>query len=119
MKPCTHLSLSDWLRFSSLQLVLMNMYLIFRSSPRYVWFHSKCPGGPVIEMKYGRKDAESPDDCVDEGYLPAGNAPFPDAETPQDHLRNVFYRMGFGDEGIVALSGAHTLGRAFKVCNAR
>ena len=33
----------------------------------------------------------------------------------QDHLRNVFYRMGFGDEGIVALSGAHTLGRAFKV----
>lgn len=23
--------------------------------------------------------------------------------------------MGFGDEGIVALSGAHTLGRAFKV----
>ncbi|CAN0432401.1 unnamed protein product, partial [Hapterophycus canaliculatus] len=32
----------------------------------------------------------------------------------QDHLRNVFYRMGFGDEGIVALSGAHTLGRAFK-----
>lgn len=24
--------------------------------------------------------------------------------------------MGFGDEGIVALSGAHTLGRAFKVC---
>lgn len=31
------------------------------------------------------------------------------------HLRNVFYRMGFGDEGIVALSGAHTLGRAMKV----
>lgn len=31
------------------------------------------------------------------------------------HLRNVFYRMGFGDEGIVALSGAHTLGRAQKV----
>ena len=27
----------------------------------------------------------------------------------------MFYRMGFGDEGIVALSGAHTLGRAFKV----
>merc|ERR1712226_1032717 len=29
------------------------------------------------------------------------------------HLRNIFYRMGFDDEGIVALSGAHTLGRAF------
>jgi Peroxidase len=25
----------------------------------------------------------------------------------------VFYRMGFDDRGIVALSGAHTLGRAY------
>ncbi|CAM9629938.1 unnamed protein product [Ectocarpus sp. 6 AP-2014] len=71
-------------------------------------------GGPAIDMKYGRKDAVAPEDCVDEGSLPAGNKPFPDADNAQDHLRNVFYRMGFGDEGIVALSGAHTLGRAFK-----
>lgn len=28
--------------------------------------------------------------------------------------RNIFNRMGFDDEGIVALSGAHTLGRAFQ-----
>ncbi|CAN0129909.1 unnamed protein product [Ectocarpus sp. 13 AM-2016] len=69
-------------------------------------------GGPVIDMRYGRKDAATPKDCVDEGNLPAGDAPFPDADTPQAHLRNVFYRMGFGDEGIVALSGAHTIGRA-------
>lgn len=40
-------------------------------------------GGPVIDMKYGRKDATSPKDCVDEGNLPAGDAPFPDADTPQ------------------------------------
>lgn len=40
-------------------------------------------GGPVIDMKYGRKDAETPACCVDEGNLPAGNAPFPDADTPQ------------------------------------
>lgn len=33
----------------------------------------------------------------------------------QAHLRNVFYRMGFGDQEIVALSGAHTIGRAHKV----
>lgn len=33
----------------------------------------------------------------------------------QDHLRHIFYRMGFDDKGIVALSGAHTLGRARKV----
>lgn len=41
------------------------------------------PGGPKIDMKYGRKDATSPQCCVDEGNLPAGNAPFPDADTPQ------------------------------------
>ena len=29
-------------------------------------------------------------------------------------MRNVFYRMGFTDQEIVALSGAHTLGRAKK-----
>ena len=37
------------------------------------------------------------------------------AACTQDHIRNVFYRMGFDDEGIVALSGAHTIGRAKKV----
>lgn len=33
-----------------------------------------------------------------------------DAATAQ-HLRDVFYRMGFDDRDIVALSGAHALGR--------
>jgi cytochrome c peroxidase len=28
------------------------------------------------------------------------------------HLRDVFYRMGFDDRDIVALSGAHSMGRA-------
>lgn len=37
----------------------------------------------MIDMKYGRKDATTPQCCVDEGNLPAGNAPFPDADTPQ------------------------------------
>jgi hypothetical protein len=31
---------------------------------------------------------------------------------PLQHIRNVFYRMGLNDQAIVALSGAHTLGRA-------
>ncbi len=30
-----------------------------------------------------------------------------------NNIIQVFYRMGFDDQGIVALSGAHTLGRAF------
>ncbi|KAG6475348.1 hypothetical protein ZIOFF_064566 [Zingiber officinale] len=32
--------------------------------------------------------------------------------SPADHLRSVFYRMGLDDKEIVALSGAHTLGRS-------
>jgi cytochrome c peroxidase len=28
-----------------------------------------------------------------------------------DHLRSIFYRMGFNDQEIVCLSGAHALGR--------
>lgn len=78
-------------------------------------------GGPKIDMKYGRKDATGPEDCPKEGNLPGANVagtqkePFPDGTpTPADHLRKVFNRMGFNDQEIVALSGAHTLGRAFK-----
>lgn len=37
----------------------------------------------MIDMKYGRKDAVKPEDCVDEGNLPAGNKPFPDADNAQ------------------------------------
>ncbi|CAM9598816.1 unnamed protein product [Chrysoparadoxa australica] len=71
-------------------------------------------GGPKIDMVYGRVDATGPEQCAPEGRLPDAEPPFGDGKpTPQDHLRNVFYRMGFDDQGIVALSGAHTLGRAF------
>ncbi|GJP39276.1 hypothetical protein CLOM_g23665 [Closterium sp. NIES-68] len=61
-------------------------------------------GGPVIPFKPGRKDslAVTPD-----GRLP-------DAHKGSQHLREVFYRMGFNDQDIVALSGSHTLGRAHK-----
>ncbi|CEM29166.1 unnamed protein product [Vitrella brassicaformis CCMP3155] len=72
-------------------------------------------GGPKIAMQYGRVDVDSPEDCPKEGNLPDGAAPFGDgAETPAQHLRNVFYRMGLDDQEIVALSGAHTVGRAWK-----
>jgi len=83
-------------------------------------------GGPVIDMKYGRVDTESPDQCPKEGNLPdaepgpegkfggPGGTASTEDKTPEGHLRKVFYRMGFDDEAIVALSGAHTFGRAYK-----
>lgn len=81
-------------------------------------------GGPKIPFRYGRKDgAES--DCAGtasrEGFathagLPDAAAPFGcGAKDPATHLRNVFTKkMGFNDEEIVALSGAHTIGRTFQ-----
>lgn len=71
-------------------------------------------GGPKIDMKYGRVDVTSGDGCTPDGRLPAAAAPFADgSKKPEDHLRKVFYRQGHDDQNIVALSGAHTLGRAF------
>ncbi|PON73199.1 Ascorbate peroxidase [Parasponia andersonii] len=64
-------------------------------------------GGPKIPMKYGRIDVSGPEQCPEEGRLPAAGPP-----SPADHLREVFYRMGLNDKEIVALSGAHTLGRS-------
>jgi len=64
-------------------------------------------GGPPIEHKLGRTDAQDGSACPAVGRLP-------DASQGAEHLREVFYRMGFNDEDIVALSGAHTLGRCHK-----
>lgn len=70
-------------------------------------------GGPKIPMRYGRKDAPGPDSKTPEGNLPSGGAPWPNkAAGPAEHLREIFYRMGFDDREIVALSGVHNLGRA-------
>ena len=80
-------------------------------------------GGPKIGVKYGRVDATSPEQCSPEGNLPdaeagpdgkyggPGGTASTESTEPEDHLRKVFYRMGFNDEEIVALSGAHTFGR--------
>eukprot|EP00195_Chlamydomonas_chlamydogama_P005678 CAMPEP_0202901130 /NCGR_PEP_ID=MMETSP1392-20130828/13453_1 /ASSEMBLY_ACC=CAM_ASM_000868 /TAXON_ID=225041 /ORGANISM="Chlamydomonas chlamydogama, Strain SAG 11-48b" /LENGTH=311 /DNA_ID=CAMNT_0049587639 /DNA_START=88 /DNA_END=1023 /DNA_ORIENTATION=+ len=70
-------------------------------------------GGPKIPMRYGRKDVESAEGCSPDGNLPSAGHPFPDGSvSPAEHLRKVFYRMGFNDQEIVALSGGHTLGRS-------
>ncbi|KAL6634174.1 hypothetical protein ACP70R_026845 [Stipagrostis hirtigluma subsp. patula] len=64
-------------------------------------------GGPKIPMKYGRVDVTAPEQCPPEGRLPDAGP-----RDPAEHLREVFYRMGLDDKEIVALSGAHTLGRS-------
>ena len=47
--------------------------------------------------------------------LPLALPPFPDHSPSADvHIRNVFYRMGYSNRDIVALCGAHTIGRAFQ-----
>lgn len=60
-------------------------------------------GGPVIPWRPGRTDATA-EKCTPDGRLP-------DATKKAGHLRDIFYRMGFNDQEIVALSGAHALGR--------
>ncbi|ANB13229.1 Ccp1p [Sugiyamaella lignohabitans] len=60
-------------------------------------------GGPTIPWRAGRVDqAES-------ATAPDGR--LPDASQESDHIRTIFYRMGFNDQEIVALIGAHALGR--------
>lgn len=59
--------------------------------------------GPIIPYRPGRGDREAAA-CTPDGRLP-------DATQGHDHLRNIFGRMGFNDQEIVALSGAHALGR--------
>lgn len=59
--------------------------------------------GPKIPWRAGRIDGLEKDATPD-GRLP-------DAAQGQDHLRAIFYRMGFNDQEIVALAGAHALGR--------
>lgn len=65
-------------------------------------------GGPKVPHRFGRSDAADGAGCPAHGRLP-------DAAQGAAHVREVFYRMGFNDQEIVALSGAHTVGRAHQV----
>jgi len=74
-----------------------------------IWIFAGCSavefcGGPRVPVHFGRNDASSGSYCPPNGRLP-------DASQGAQHLRDVFYRMGFDDRAIVCLSGAHTLGR--------
>eukprot|EP00915_Cephaloidophora_sp_WS-2016_P000172 GHVH01000263.1.p1 GENE.GHVH01000263.1~~GHVH01000263.1.p1 ORF type:complete len:227 (+),score=26.91 GHVH01000263.1:239-919(+) len=63
-------------------------------------------GGPAIKSLFGRQDAVS----YHEGVSSASGR-LPDGSKGSDHLRDIFWAKGFNDRDIVALSGAHTLGR--------
>lgn len=59
--------------------------------------------GPKIPYRAGRSDRDV-SFCTPDGRLP-------DASQGASHIRAIFGRMGFDDRAMVALSGAHALGR--------
>lgn len=63
----------------------------------------KIMDGPEVSWRAGRPDATEAGESVPDGRLP-------DAKQGCPHLRGVFNRMGFSDQEIVALSGAHAVG---------
>lgn len=66
-------------------------------------------GGPAVPFRLGRTDANDGSASPPDGRLPdADKGSF--ANTAQ-HIRDIFYRMGFTDPEIVALLGAHAVGR--------
>jgi len=61
-------------------------------------------GGPKLKWRPGRSDESDGKRSPPDGRLP-------DAGQGAQHIRDIFYRMGFDDKEIVALVGAHCLGR--------
>ncbi|KAF8057109.1 ccp1 [Scenedesmus sp. PABB004] len=61
-------------------------------------------GGPAIPWSPGRVDKADGSACPPDGRLP-------DAAQGAGHVRDIFGRMGFDDREMVALVGAHTVGR--------
>jgi cytochrome c peroxidase len=65
-------------------------------------------GGPEIAWRCGRSDSAKPT-TVPDGRLP--NADMGSKDATAKHIREIFHRMGFTDREIVALLGAHSVGR--------
>ncbi|GMH89365.1 hypothetical protein TL16_g11434, partial [Triparma laevis f. inornata] len=65
--------------------------------------------GPTIPFRLGREDMESGASSPPDGRLPDADK----GSMPKNvgHIREVFNRMGFNDREMVALCGAHALGR--------
>ncbi|KAJ9127843.1 hypothetical protein QFC24_000127 [Naganishia onofrii] len=69
----------------------------------------KAMGGPDVPWQPGRMDYN--DESHAEEHRGNISDRLPDGALGASHLRDVFGRMGYSDQEIVALSGAHTLGR--------
>lgn len=67
---------------------------------------TKVMGGPDVPTRFGRPDAKESSESVESqvGRLP-------DGDKGVVHLRDIFHPKGFDDKDIVALSGAHTVGK--------
>mmetsp|Transcript_1169 Transcript_1169/g.2649 ORF Transcript_1169/g.2649 Transcript_1169/m.2649 type:complete len:367 (+) Transcript_1169:25-1125(+) len=66
-------------------------------------------GGPKIPYSTGRIDMEDGSTSDPNDRLP--NADYGGRDNNLDGIRKIFYRMGFNDGEIVALLGAHAMGR--------
>ena len=66
-------------------------------------------GGPKIPFRPGRSDKPNGEWCTPDGRLPDADKGTKPAT--MSHMRDIFYRQGFNDQEIVALCGAHALGR--------
>jgi cytochrome c peroxidase len=66
-------------------------------------------GGPMIPFRLGRSDDQDGKSSPPDGRLP--DADKGSKKMTIQHIRDIFYRMGFNDREIVALLGAHALGR--------
>lgn len=68
-------------------------------------------GGPKVAWRAGRRDAADGGACTPDGRLPDADKGSIGATVR--HVRAIFSRMGFNDREIVALIGAHALGRCY------
>jgi len=91
----------------------MGLHVVKKNHPEIseadLWTLAGCAsvefmGGPKIPHRLGRTDDKDGSKCPAHGRLP-------DAAQGADHIRDVFGRMGFNDREMVALIGAHTVGR--------
>lgn len=66
-------------------------------------------GGPQILWRPGRRDARDGSTAPRDGLLPDGDKGKVGATIR--HVRDIFTRQGFSDREMVALIGAHAIGR--------